>query len=43
LEERGITWEAVTAMSLILSGAGLLIMRHPKAVQATENVIDELM
>jgi acetyl-CoA decarbonylase/synthase complex subunit delta len=43
LEERGITWEAVTAMSLILSGAGLLIMRHPKAVEATEKVIDELM
>jgi len=43
LEERGTAWEAVTAMSLILSGAGLLIMRHPKAVQATEKIIDELM
>ena len=43
LEERGIAWEAVTATSLLLSGAGLLIMRHPKAVEAVEKVIQELM
>jgi acetyl-CoA decarbonylase/synthase complex subunit delta len=43
LEERGITWEAVTATSLLLSGAELLIMRHPKAVEAVETIIEELM
>lgn len=42
-EERGITWEAVTAMSLLIAGAELLIMRHPKAVMAVEKVIDELI
>lgn len=43
LEERGITWETVTAAALLISGAELLIMRHPKAVRATETFIDELM
>ncbi len=43
LEERGIAWEAVTAMALLLAGANILIMRHPKAVEAVEKVIQELM
>lgn len=43
LEERGITWEAVTAASLLMSGAELLIMRHPEAVKTVEKFIDELM
>lgn len=43
LSERGIAWEAVTATSLLMSGAELLIMRHPEAVQAVEKFIDELM
>ncbi len=43
LEERGITWETVTAGALMVAGAELLIMRHPKAVEAVEKFIDELM
>ncbi|GBE06120.1 corrinoid/iron-sulfur protein small subunit [bacterium BMS3Abin10] len=43
LEERGITWEAVTATSLILAGANLLIMRHPRAIQTVNKTIDELV
>src|SRR4030042_7161127 len=43
VEDRGITWEAVTATALLLAGAGLLIMRHPKAVEAVEKVIEELI
>jgi acetyl-CoA decarbonylase/synthase complex subunit delta len=42
LEDRGVAWEAMTAMTLILAGAGVLIMRHPKAVQSLEKVIGEL-
>lgn len=42
-EERGIAWEAVTAMSLLMAGAELLIMRHPKAVDAVQNMITELV
>lgn len=41
-EERGIAWEAVTAISLLISGAELLIMRHPKAVEAVKKTIEEL-
>lgn len=43
LKERGITWEAVTAASLLMSGAELLIMRHPEAVMAVESFIEELV
>jgi acetyl-CoA decarbonylase/synthase complex subunit delta len=43
VEERGITWEAVTATALLLAGTELLIMRHPKAVEAVEKVIEELI
>jgi acetyl-CoA decarbonylase/synthase complex subunit delta len=42
LEERGILWEATTASALLLSGAELLIMRHPQAVAAIEKFIEEL-
>ena len=42
LEERGIAWEAVTATALITSGTNLLIMRHPKAIEAVEKTIEEL-
>ncbi len=43
VEERGITWEAVTATALLIAGAELLIMRHPKAVETVEKVIEELI
>lgn len=43
LEERGIAWEAITAAALLISGAELLIMRHPEAVRVVEAFIDELI
>ena len=43
LEERGIAWETVTAGALMMAGAEFLIMRHPKAVEAVEKFVDELM
>ena len=43
LRERGIVWEATTAMALLLAGAELLIMRHPEAVAIVEKAIDELI
>lgn len=43
LEDRAIAWEAVTASAFMIAGAELLIMRHPKAVEALEKLIDELM
>jgi len=42
LEERSVAWEAVTGISLLLAGAELLIMRHPKSSDAVRKVIEEL-
>jgi acetyl-CoA decarbonylase/synthase complex subunit delta len=42
LKERAIAWEAVTAASLMVAGAELLIMRHPEAVKAVKDFIAEL-
>jgi acetyl-CoA decarbonylase/synthase complex subunit delta len=42
IEERGIAWEAMTASALLLAGAELLIMRHPKAVTEVQKMIEEL-
>ena len=42
LEERGIAWEAVTAISLLHAGANILVMRHPKAVALVKTAIDKL-
>ncbi|RJQ45475.1 MAG: acetyl-CoA decarbonylase/synthase complex subunit delta [Nitrospiraceae bacterium] len=43
LEERGITWEAVTATAMMIAGTNLLIMRHPKAIETVEKTIAELI
>ena len=41
--ERGPIWEATTAASVLLSGADILIMRHPKAVDIIRGTIESLM
>jgi len=43
LEERSVSWEAVTATALLIAGAELLIMRHPKAAEAVKKAIEELI
>ena len=43
LTERGIAWESLTATALILAGANLLIMRHPRAVDAVRKTLAELV
>jgi acetyl-CoA decarbonylase/synthase complex subunit delta len=40
--ERGIYWETATAMSLLMAGAELLIMYHPKAVAIVKRKIAEM-
>jgi acetyl-CoA decarbonylase/synthase complex subunit delta len=42
-QKRGPMWEATTAYVYLLSGADILVMRHPKAVRATKKYIDALM
>ena len=38
--QQGIIWEVITASSLIQSGADLLVMRHPKAIEKVNNFIE---
>lgn len=42
-EERGINWETISCMSLLLSGANILVMRHPTAVKLIKEIIAELL
>jgi acetyl-CoA decarbonylase/synthase complex subunit delta len=40
---RAIHWETLTAMSLVESGADILVLRHPESVKRIQEAIDELM
>lgn len=42
LAKRGVAWEAVTASAFLISGADLLIMRHPDAAGAVKKFIAEM-
>jgi acetyl-CoA decarbonylase/synthase, CODH/ACS complex subunit delta len=41
--ERAITWETLTAVSLIESGADIVILRHPESVRRVRVAIEDLM
>ncbi len=43
LKDRAILWEAMTATTLLQTGASLLLMRNPEAVRLVKKNIDELM
>ena len=40
--KQGIAWEIVTATALIQSGADILVMRHPQAIEKVRKYIDHL-
>ena len=40
--KRGILLEAMSAMTLLLAGAGVLIMRHPEAIRLVREMITDL-
>ena len=42
-KKRGILWEAMSAMVLLLAGADVLIMRHPEAIRLVREVMTELI
>lgn len=42
LEERAMMWEEITAMACINSGADLIVMCHPKAVEIVKATIGKL-
>jgi len=41
--KRGVLWESVTASALIQSGADILVMRHPQAIEKINKFIENLM
>jgi acetyl-CoA decarbonylase/synthase complex subunit delta len=41
-KKRGILMEAITAMSLLLAGADILVMRHPEAIKLIREMIADL-
>jgi acetyl-CoA decarbonylase/synthase complex subunit delta len=41
--ERGIAWEVLTATTFLQSGADILVMRHPKAIDIVREHINKLM
>jgi len=42
LEERGINWETISIMCMLLCGSNIVTMRHPKAVKLVKELILEL-
>ena len=42
-EERAITWETLTAMTLVESGADVVVLRHPESVRRVHQAITDLM
>ncbi len=41
-KERGIWWEATTAIAALVSGADMLVMRHPRAADIVRETLNEL-
>lgn len=41
--ERAINWETLTAITLLESGADILVLRHPESVTRVKAAIDDLM
>jgi acetyl-CoA decarbonylase/synthase complex subunit delta len=41
-KKRGILMEAVSAMTLLLAGGDVMIMRHPEAIKLLKGMIDQL-
>ena len=41
--ERAIHWETITAVTLLQSGADIVILRHPESAQRVRTAIDELL
>ena len=39
-EKQGLLWESVTALSLLLAGANILILRHPESLKLMREVIE---
>ncbi|HEX78419.1 MAG TPA: acetyl-CoA decarbonylase/synthase complex subunit delta [Dehalococcoidia bacterium] len=43
IERRSLVWEELTALSLLHSGADIVVLRHPGVVERVKAAIDQLM
>jgi acetyl-CoA decarbonylase/synthase complex subunit delta len=43
LEKRGVMWELGTAVPMLLAGADLISLRHPKSLEILKRVREELL
>lgn len=41
-EMRGVYWETITALSAVVAGAGIVVMRHPKSVRMLRDALASL-
>jgi acetyl-CoA decarbonylase/synthase complex subunit delta len=41
-KKRGILMEAITAVTLLLAGADIIVMRHPEAIKLVREMISDL-
>jgi acetyl-CoA decarbonylase/synthase complex subunit delta len=39
-EEQGLLWEGITALSLLLAGANILVLRHPKTLKLVKETVE---
>ncbi|MCL4459266.1 MAG: acetyl-CoA decarbonylase/synthase complex subunit delta [Chloroflexi bacterium] len=42
-ETRGVAWETITAATLLTAGADIVVLRHPQAVEAVKQTIEDLI
>ena len=42
-KERALNWEALTAATLVESGADIVVLRHPESVRRIHAMIEQLM
>jgi acetyl-CoA decarbonylase/synthase complex subunit delta len=43
IEQRGINWESISAMCMLLSGSNIVVMMHPEAVKNVKEIINKLL
>ncbi len=42
-EERGVNWETLTTITLLESGADIVVLRHPESIKRVKTAIEQLM
>jgi acetyl-CoA decarbonylase/synthase complex subunit delta len=40
--ERGIAWEVITAVTLLVAGSNIVVIRHPRSLQTVSSIVDDL-